>query len=165
MLESIELASFFSVGVKCGLPKLPINGFVRSSGVLLGDEAIYSCLRDHGLMGTSLRTCQEDGSWSGTTPFCQSKLYFAIVCACDVRTYHLLQVVCVTHWASLNMVLWVLLVQYLELRHCTRVTRDIDSVIQEELNGHVDYTVYGLEVHLLVNVSIVYYVVDQVTVW
>lgn len=63
-----------SAVVRCSSLKSPLNGRVKlSREPVYGTVAIYTCRAGFGLMGDSTRTCQADGSWSGSTPSCQSK--------------------------------------------------------------------------------------------
>ena len=46
---------------------------------LMDSVATYTCQLDLPLVGNAQRTCQADGSWSGTEPYCQ--------CQCDYSLY------------------------------------------------------------------------------
>ena len=48
----------------------PTNGVV-SHGMDVGDLADYSCNDGFELIGEDMRTCQTDGTWSGSAPTCQ----------------------------------------------------------------------------------------------
>ena len=45
-----------------------------SSTTTAGAVASYECVAGYTLEGSSTRTCQNDGSWSGSEPTCISKL-------------------------------------------------------------------------------------------
>jgi hypothetical protein len=54
----------------CPTVSSPSNGFVGTTGTTFGATANYSCQTGYVLLGTATRTCQADGTWSGTTPTC-----------------------------------------------------------------------------------------------
>ncbi|XP_019410274.1 PREDICTED: sushi, von Willebrand factor type A, EGF and pentraxin domain-containing protein 1, partial [Crocodylus porosus] len=45
---------------------------VQSSNFLYGTMILYTCYSGYELLGNSLLTCQEDGTWNGTAPMCIS---------------------------------------------------------------------------------------------
>ena len=50
----------------------PANGAVNlSEGSLVGADATYTCDSSFRLIGTTSRTCQQNGSWSGEAPVCE----------------------------------------------------------------------------------------------
>ena len=61
-------------GVCCPLPN-PLNGQVQFPSTTVGSVATYSCFTGYTLNGTSNRTCEADGEWSGDPPTCDSKSY------------------------------------------------------------------------------------------
>jgi hypothetical protein len=54
----------------CPTVTSPSNGFVGTTGTTFGATANYSCQTGYVLSGAASRTCQADGTWSGTTPAC-----------------------------------------------------------------------------------------------
>ena len=59
----------------CDALRTPANGIVTlktlgSVDVLPGSHADYTCNKGHEIIGSSMRCCQTDGSWSGTEPHC-----------------------------------------------------------------------------------------------
>ncbi|XP_003387839.1 PREDICTED: sushi, von Willebrand factor type A, EGF and pentraxin domain-containing protein 1-like isoform X2 [Amphimedon queenslandica] len=56
----------------CGPLDDPKNGKVDASGTAFWDTATYTCNPGFDIIGESIRTCQENGQWSGVAPFCQS---------------------------------------------------------------------------------------------
>ena len=56
--------------VDCGALTDPANGSVSASPTTYGSIATYTCQTGYGLVGTSPRTCQADGTWSDTAPTC-----------------------------------------------------------------------------------------------
>jgi len=57
--------------VDCGLPPgLGYTGSVSSSATIYGSTATYTCSQGYSMTGAKTRTCQTDGTWSGTIPSC-----------------------------------------------------------------------------------------------
>ena len=54
----------------CSRLPAPSNGRIDQQGNRPGDRAQYSCNVNYELSGDRLRTCQDDGSWSGSAPTC-----------------------------------------------------------------------------------------------
>jgi hypothetical protein len=54
----------------CGTLMAPANGSVSAPTTTYGSVATYSCAIGYGASGSSTRTCQADGTWSGTMPSC-----------------------------------------------------------------------------------------------
>ena len=51
-----------------------INGYISySTGTTYNSVATYSCDTGYELQGGQTRTCQNNGTWSGDMPSCQSK--------------------------------------------------------------------------------------------
>ena len=62
--------------MNCGALTNPANGQVsHPGGTTVGQTATYSCNTGHNLVGSSTRTCQATGQWSGDAPICERKLY------------------------------------------------------------------------------------------
>lgn len=49
----------------------PENGFISGHGRIFNDKVNYTCDEGFYLVGKPQRTCQADGSWSGSTPLCK----------------------------------------------------------------------------------------------
>ena len=65
------------MGVDCGTLSNPTNGQVSyPGGTSLRQTATYRCNADYNLMGSSTRTCQAIGLWSGSAPTCHRTLLF-----------------------------------------------------------------------------------------
>ena len=63
--------------VDCGTMTIPANGQVsHTGGTTFGQTATYSCNTGYNLVGSSTRTCQSTGVWSGSTPTCQGVLLY-----------------------------------------------------------------------------------------
>jgi CUB/sushi domain-containing protein len=54
----------------CGGLTAPANGGVSAPVTTFGSTATYSCMMGYGPSGSATRTCQADGTWSGTAPTC-----------------------------------------------------------------------------------------------
>lgn len=54
----------------CGALTAPTDGSVAAPTTTYGATGTYSCKQGYGPSGSSTRTCQADGTWSGTTPTC-----------------------------------------------------------------------------------------------
>ena len=56
---------------KCPRGLRVVNGLVKTSGSLVGDLAVYHCEETYHLIGTQVRECLENGSWSGQSSICE----------------------------------------------------------------------------------------------
>ena len=80
--------------VDCGSLTDPANGSVNhTAGTTFGQTATYSCNTGYNLVGDSTRTCQAEGSWSGSAPTCQGTFVIKLtlshpVMLCDIMTTH-----------------------------------------------------------------------------
>ena len=61
--------------VDCGNLIDPDNGQVTSE-TTFGQTATYSCNTGYNLVGDRTRTCQAEGSWSGSAPTCKGTLCY-----------------------------------------------------------------------------------------
>lgn len=79
----------FSLGVTCGFLLSPENGQVSifSLDSSVGTVATYECTAGFIISGSSSRTCEADGNWSGIEPVCERELYFfrSVDFRCDYR--------------------------------------------------------------------------------
>ena len=78
----------FHISVSCSSLTNPNNGMINCS---LGDDRIpsyedtcnFTCNTGYELTGSDTRTCQSDGSWSGTDVICRSMycncMYFMLL--------------------------------------------------------------------------------------
>ena len=72
---SLQMLGIF-LTVSCSSPTNPNNGMIKCS---LGDDAVpsyedtcsFTCNTGYQLTGSDTRTCQSDGSWSGTNGVCR----------------------------------------------------------------------------------------------
>ena len=60
-----------STAVACGVLTNPANGQVGQTGTTFGQTATYKCNTGYNMVGSSTRTCQAMGVWSGSAPTCQ----------------------------------------------------------------------------------------------
>ena len=71
-----------SVDIRCDDLLTPANGEITScsSGRVgvgyEGDTCSFTCETGYGLIGISPRTCQSNGSWSGSDDVCERSKYF-----------------------------------------------------------------------------------------
>lgn len=54
----------------CPPPENVVNVIWIGNSSKVGDVVIAQCPSNYSLMGNKLRTCQQDGTWSGTIPTC-----------------------------------------------------------------------------------------------
>ena len=62
---------FFFIVVDCGQLPAPIFGSI-SGATTYGSSVILSCRKGFSLFGSSRRTCQANGSWTGAATHCKS---------------------------------------------------------------------------------------------
>ena len=79
--------SVFSV--RCPLLNI-VSGSVRLTGFTPGSTATYSCNDGYNLVGTSVRTCQANGEWSGSAPICVPGTLIHSLCIIATYTYYCL---------------------------------------------------------------------------
>ncbi|OCU00923.1 sushi, von Willebrand factor type A, EGF and pentraxin domain-containing protein 1 isoform X1 [Xenopus laevis] len=58
------------VPVSCGQPPMVMNGQVKGNEYTFSKTIEYVCNEGYMLYGEEIRTCLENGNWSGTTPSC-----------------------------------------------------------------------------------------------
>jgi len=64
----------------------PDNGMIQCSGTSVDDICVFTCDDGFELSGSSSRTCQDDGTWSGTEAVCDVEgqynyvVYYFIAC-------------------------------------------------------------------------------------
>lgn len=69
---SLPSFSISHTAVDCGdLPQIAF-GRVTFTTTTFRSQASYTCQEGYVLMGNFIRTCQNDGTWSGEDPTCQS---------------------------------------------------------------------------------------------
>lgn len=67
-------AFIFLLGVKCILPGDLKDGMKSTSANSYNTVVTYTCNQGFRLVGSTTRTCQADGSWSGEHPRCIGKM-------------------------------------------------------------------------------------------
>lgn len=69
-----------AAGDHCSDPGIPAGG-MRSGNIFgIEDKVKYSCTNKLFLMGSSERTCQENGQWTGNEPACYCKTQYLLWC-------------------------------------------------------------------------------------
>lgn len=68
---SIKWLSLLEQVINCGTLANIENGRLEIRGTTVGSIARYSCLFGFLLAGNPVRTCLNDGTWSGNAPFCR----------------------------------------------------------------------------------------------
>ena len=74
-----QMQNIFVVDIKCDDLLVPANGEITScsSGRVgvgyEGDTCSFTCNTGYELTGSDTRTCQNDGSWSGSDAVCRSR--------------------------------------------------------------------------------------------
>lgn len=54
----------------CGDPGVPTSGRRNVTGTTQGHTVTYACITGYRVSGSTTRTCQSDGIWSGSLPSC-----------------------------------------------------------------------------------------------
>ncbi|XP_066283044.1 sushi, von Willebrand factor type A, EGF and pentraxin domain-containing protein 1-like [Branchiostoma lanceolatum] len=58
--------------ISCPALNAPTDGQINAGNNFVGDQATFACDLGFALNGSSSRTCQADGTWSGIEPICNS---------------------------------------------------------------------------------------------
>ena len=66
------------IAVDCGSLSDPGNGIVDASNTTLMNTATYTCNTGYNLTGDTTRTCQANGTWSGTAACTRKLIVFMI---------------------------------------------------------------------------------------
>ena len=61
---------FFSVAIRCSWLSDPKNGKIQRNRNSFGSTVRFSCSPGYNLVGSTERTCQITGKWTGTHPMC-----------------------------------------------------------------------------------------------
>ena len=78
-IHKTQMQNIFVVDIKCDDLLVPANGEITScsSGIAgvgyEGDTCSFTCNTGYELTGSDTRTCQSDGSWSGSDDVCRSR--------------------------------------------------------------------------------------------
>ncbi len=71
-----------STVVDCGSLTNPDNGMVDTSMTTEGSTATYTCNTGYNISPGDTRTCQANGTWSGSEPTCDRKFKYVITQIC-----------------------------------------------------------------------------------
>ncbi|XP_052280450.1 C4b-binding protein beta chain-like [Dreissena polymorpha] len=63
----------FKLFTDCGPLEVPDSGSATVSATTFGSSEIYWCNKGYNLVGNQLRTCLQNGTWSGDKPSCIPK--------------------------------------------------------------------------------------------
>ena len=104
---SIHSCSYFSVyyiSESCDIPSDLSYGLIRYSDTTFGSKVTYTCKAGYMMTaGSSSRTCQSNGLWSGSHPTCSRKctmLCFAITGGTQWHnSNHFLKIFCILWWS------------------------------------------------------------------
>jgi len=55
----------------CGNPDIPVFGVRLNGNLTVGSTVMYDCIIGYKLIGSAMRTCLLNGTWSGIVPFCK----------------------------------------------------------------------------------------------
>ena len=72
-MYAFALLSHSHVAVDCGALESPDNGVVTTTDTVYQSAAQYECNEGHRLLGSAMRTCQDNAEWSDVEPQCESK--------------------------------------------------------------------------------------------
>jgi len=82
---------FIHLDIQCSNLTKPSNGEIvscnsASIGVgYEGDTCSFTCNTGYELSGNDTRTCQSDGSWSGSEIMCERGIYYMLYCSALVN--------------------------------------------------------------------------------
>lgn len=70
--EIVSLLLFFPAR-DCGPLAVPRNGSSIGNLTVFPNKILFGCDEGFNLMGSAVRHCQENGTWSGNRTFCEGK--------------------------------------------------------------------------------------------
>ena len=77
VLSLISFVLYFLLVVDCFNLTAPSNGQVSLTTTTFGSVVMYTCKEGYLVMGSAMRECLANGSWSQQEPVCQSKLLYS----------------------------------------------------------------------------------------
>ena len=83
---------FTFVARDCGNLPVPMNGSLIGNQTTFPNKLFFICHEGFDLIGSTVRSCEANGRWSGAQPTCDGKIYmlnarkkFIIVCTCAIK--------------------------------------------------------------------------------
>ena len=124
-----------STAVNCGTLSNPANGRVSyTAGTTFGRTATYTCNTGYSRVGSSTRTCQSTGVWSGSAPTCQGRIF---MCSCNKTKHLVLSSVC----GSLKA--FPFSSQSANMYACTRTTSNTGCTLVSKVSWHTHRRMYA----------------------
>ena len=80
---------YFYIEINCPSLDDPLNGDVEvitdNNGTM---SSVYTCDQGYRLVGYAVRTCQADGTWTGTEPTCTCERLCSMTASYPITYFH-----------------------------------------------------------------------------
>lgn len=143
--------------VDCGSLAVVANGNHNFTGTKFGYTASYECMDGYKLVGVAERVCQENGTWSGEAPSCQtitpsptavgkslqsSCLCITLMVLCVLSEHNIIKCACVRPCMQME---WCY--NYITTCHvfCAAVTMTTSSAIELSAEAPLTTTINGVQ--------------------